>query len=148
MPVVDANVIIHGRSEAEFKKALTIPEVIKELESTGASTRGELMDLKTVSPSKKIVEKVNDKAEEINSSTSDTDNKLLALAIEKDQALVTDDKELQNLGLHLEADIEGFLDEPTDQKMTWVLKCSNCGREVKKPPCPLCGSHQVQKKRG
>ena len=146
MAVIDANVIIHGRADQEFSKAYTVPEVLEEMKSSGASMKADLLDLQVSQPDPEILEDVRKKAEEIDAATSDTDEKLLALALTLGQELVTDDKDLQNLGLHLEADIEGFMEDSIDEKLKWKKVCSNCGREVSTPPCPRCGGQRVRRK--
>jgi rRNA maturation endonuclease Nob1 len=146
MAVIDANVIIHGRADKKFSKGYTVPEVLEEMKSSGASMKADLLDLQVSQPDPEILREVQDKAEEIDAATSETDEKLLALALTLDQELVTDDKDLQNLGLHLDAEIEGFMEDEIDEKLEWKKVCSNCGREVSTPPCPRCGGQQVRRK--
>jgi len=124
---IDANIIIHGRGlNGEF---VTVPEVMDELKSEKASSSVHGFQIETFSPSTEAVEEVGEKAEEINSKASKVDQKLLALAMEKNIELMTDDKELQNLGIHLNVDVNGFLDPVTDKKMTWKIVCPNCGEK-------------------
>lgn len=137
---VDTNVIIHGRGlDGEL---ITIPEVIEELKSSEASTSIHSFQVETFSPSDEAFKEVNEKAEKINSQASEVDQRLLALAMDKDVELVTDDKELQNLGLHLDVDVSGFLDPVTDKKMSWKLECPSCG---KSPERCSCGATPVRK---
>lgn len=126
MKVIDANVIIHGRGLEG--KMVTIPEVMDELKSRDANISLHSFNVEKLRCSEENLEKVKEKSREINAKTSEVDEKLLALALDLDEVLVTDDKELQNLGLHLEADIEGFLDSVTDKKMAWKMVCSSCGK--------------------
>lgn len=146
MAVIDANVIIHGRADQEFSKAYTVPEVLEEMKSNEAGMKADLLDLQVSQPDPETLEQVKDKAVEIDAATSETDEKLLALALTLDQELVTDDKDLQNLGLHLDADIKGFMEDKIEKKLEWKKVCSNCGREVSTPPCPRCGGQQVRRK--
>ena len=125
MKAVDANVIIHGRGLNE--DLITVPGVIEELKSREASTSAHSFQIETYTASDESFEKVNEKAEEINSEASKVDQKLLALALDKNVELITDDKELQNLGLHLDAKVSGFLDPVTTEKMSWKLVCPSCG---------------------
>ena len=139
MKAVDTNVIIHGRGlNGEL---ITVPEVLNELKSREASTSAHGFQIDTFTPSKQSIEKVDEKAEEINSKASEVDRKLLALSMEKNITLMTDDKELQNLGLHLEVDVEGFMDPVTDEKLSWKMKCPICGSEKS---CN-CGASQVRR---
>ncbi|MFB6208434.1 MAG: hypothetical protein ABEJ69_03725 [Candidatus Nanohaloarchaea archaeon] len=145
-PVVDANVLIHGRGRYPFKSAYTVPEMFDELKSSGARLKADTVDLKPEEPGKEEIERVKKKSEEIGSNTSKVDEKLLALALTLDTRLITDDKDLQNLALHLEADFEGFMEPAVEEKRRWVEVCDNCGREISSLPCPHCGSEQSSRK--
>jgi UPF0271 protein len=136
--VIDANVIIHGRGFDE--KALTVPEVKEEIKSSQASRKLETIDIKSQRPSEESLEKVEEKKDEIHADVSDVDVKILALALSKNKELLTDDKELQNLGLHLDVDVSGFMEKKTDSKLSWKKVCSHCGRES----CS-CGAEKVRK---
>ncbi len=144
--VVDANVFIHGKGSYPFTKALVIPEVLEEIQSQNARNILINTDYQVKTPSEKNVDKVKEKASEINSPTSEADEKLLALALEMDKNILTDDKALQNLALHLETGFEGFLDKATDQKFFWEKYCGNCGRKVSGSKCGSCGSTHLSKK--
>lgn len=126
MKVVDANVIIHGRGLNQ--QLVTVPEVINELKSEDAKIGLHSHSTDVRSCSEENLEKVREKSQEINARTSDADEKLLALALDLSSALITDDKELQNLGLHLDAEVEGFHDPVTDKKMSWKMVCPQCGK--------------------
>lgn len=138
MKVVDANVIIHGRGLNE--KLVTVPEVLDELKSSEAKTSLSSFKVETRACSDENLEKVKEKSREINSETSEVDEKLLGLALDLRESLITDDKGLQNLALHLEADVEGFMDPVTDQKLSWKMVCPQCGKEK----CG-CGATQIRK---
>lgn len=146
MPVIDANVIIHGRAGEEFSKAFTTPSVLEEMKSSEASLKADIMELEIEIPDRNTVNKVKEKAREIGANTSETDEELLALALTLDKKLVTDDKDLQNLGLHMGAEIDGFMDDRIEEKLEWKTVCSNCGTEISSPPCPRCGETQTQRK--
>lgn len=138
MKVVDANVIIHGRGLNQ--QLVTVPEVMDELKSEDAKTGLHSHNIDVRNCSEENLEKVQKKSGYINARTSETDEKLLALALDLNSVLITDDKELQNLGLHVGADVEGFLDPVTDKKMSWKIVCPQCG----KSSCS-CGVNRVRK---
>jgi len=145
MPVVDTNVLIHGRGEIS-DKILIVPGVPEEVESDGAANILRNLDYEVQEPDESILEDVKEKSDEINSPTSEVDEKLLALALERSLPLLTDDKALQNLSLYTDVEIRGFLDDPVEEKFRWEERCSNCGSEVSSLPCPRCGSRQVSQK--
>lgn len=133
MKAVDANVIIHGRGLNE--QLVTVPEVMEELKSRDARIGLSSHNVEQRTPPDKTLETVKEKASEINSFASETDQKLLALALDLDCALLTDDKELQNLGLHLNAEVEGFMDKAPEEKLSWEMRCTQCGKKASECRC-------------
>ena len=97
-------------------------------------------DFELEEPSAESLEKVGRISEEVNSPTSEVDEKLVALALENNCAVISDDRAVQNLAWHSGADFEAFLDEEIDGKRVWERKCENCGLESGKDSCPRCGS--------
>ena len=144
--VVDANVFIHGRGSYPFERGITVQEVIDELESDQGKNMLRNIDYEVRRPSAEIIEKVSEKSESINSPTSKPDEKLLALAMELEEVIVTDDIALQNLALHLGVDFRGFLEDEIDEKFRWKILCKNCGSEVSKNRCSSCGSTRLRRK--
>lgn len=144
--VVDANIIIHSRRGKTFEESYTVPGVLKELETEEAKRNADTMNLETQRPSKESIEKINNISEEINSPTSEVDEELAALALDKKLKLVTDDKALQNLAMLLDIDFEAFMDTEIDEALQWERRCSNCGAEIKKAPCRRCGSEKTELK--
>jgi len=145
--VVDANVLIHSRAQFPFQKALIPPSVQKEIRSEMSQLKMQKLDIQVIEPSKDSIEKVKNKSNEINSPTSDQDEEALALAIDRQIPLFTDDKALQNLALHLEERFESFNTEKISDTRSWKRVCSNCGRRVSSLPCSVCGSDLARRKR-
>lgn len=145
-PVIDANVLMHGRRNYDFRKAYTVPEVMDELESDESKLKADTLDLDVRQPSEDSMEDVEEKADEIFAKVSEADKSLVALALDLDEKLITDDKDLQNLASHLDVDFEAFMGDEIEEKLEWKKVCSNCGEEVSSPPCPRCGSDQVRRK--
>lgn len=146
-PVVDANVFIHGRGNYRFQKAYTVQQVFDEIKSFKGRNSLRNIDCEVRSPSEDSISKVRKKSEDINSPTSDADEELLALAMDLDKSIVTDDKPLQNLALHLGLEFEGFLDSPTDERYRWDKICKNCGKDVSGSKCGKCGSNRFRTRR-
>lgn len=145
-PVIDANVLMHGRRNYSFDRASTVPEVIGELESDESKLKADTLDLDVRRPSEASLEEVEEKVDEIFAKVSEADKALLALALDTGEKLITDDKDLQNLASHLDVDFEAFMGEEIDEQLRWKKVCGNCGGEVSSPPCPRCGSRQVARK--
>ena len=145
-PVIDANVLMHGRRNYNFRKAYTVPEVMDELESEDSKLKADTLNLDVRRPSDSSVERVEAKADEIFAKVSKADKALLALAIDTGEKLITDDKDLQNLASHLEVSFEAFMGDEIENELEWKKVCSNCGEEVSSPPCSRCGSDRVRRK--
>jgi UPF0271 protein len=145
--VVDANVLIHSRGQLSDLQVYAPSSVIEELRSTQAKMNLEKMDLKVEDPSQTSLDKVESKSREICSPTSGEDEEALALAMEKDIGVVTDDKALQNLALHMKVDYQGFNTEKVQERREWKKVCQNCGREVSGGGCSFCGASGFERKR-
>ena len=80
---------------------------------------------------------------------SETDIEVLALALEKDAILISDDYSVQNvaalLKIQFQTDLGGIR-----EIIHWTFRCRGCGRyfDEQHPDCPVCGSEirQVKKK--
>lgn len=141
--VLDANVFIHGSRYdlALLEHPLTVPGVTAELESADAQVRFDIDDVTVREPAGDAVERVEDAAEQKAESLSDTDVALLALALERDAVLVTDDYGMQNVAEGLDIDYEPFLKEGIHEEVSWTFRCRDCGEEVEQgvDSCPVCG---------
>lgn len=142
-PVIDTNVIIHGQPNSLDGELITIREVKKEIKSNSATLKLEALNLTIYSPSEKNLEKVKNKSEKINSTTSLTDEKLVALALDKHEKIVSDDKSLQNLASLLDVSFSGFAEESISEEIEWRQICSLCGHKVSSNTCPNCGSSDL-----
>lgn len=144
--VVDANVFIRGEKFPGFDQFYVAQEVMEELESQRARTDFDLREVEVRQPSEEAVRRVEEKSEEINAHTSETDEKLLGLALELDAVLVTDDKGLQNLASHLDVSFESYLGDEIEGKRSWKRLCGNCSSKFEGEKCSRCGSTRVQRK--
>jgi len=144
--VVDANVFIHGRGSYPFSKAITVQEVVDELQSNHGKNMLRNVNCEVRRPSEESVEKVKSKSQNINSPTSKQDEILLALAMELDEVILTDDIALQNLALHLDLGFKSFLEDEIEDKFRWKKLCKNCGNEVSNDRCSSCGSTRLRRK--
>lgn len=145
--VVDANVLIHSRGQFPVKTALMPPSVYGEVKSEISQLKMEKLNVQPIDPSEESLDKVKVKSQEISSPTSKQDERALALAIDQNILLITDDKALQNLALYLEADFDTFNTEKVSEKRSWKMVCDNCGTEVSSLPCSRCGSRNLSRKR-
>ncbi len=146
--VADANVFIHGRGQYPFESAVTTPSVAEELRSQKARLNFDIEDVVVEEPGEEARDEVLEKARDINSPTSDADEELLALAMERGARLVTDDKALQNLASHMGVEFESFLSDEIVAERQWKRVCENCGAEVEGEECGRCGSSRFLLKPG
>lgn len=144
--VIDSNVLIHSAGmEIPFDNMVTVPDVTAEMESFRARRRFEAEDIGILEPSSESLEEVKARAKEGQESLSETDMKLVALAMELDAFLVTDDYGMQNLAEKLGVECKTFLKEGIEETKDWKTVCSGCGKEVEGKKCPVCGSGTERK---
>ncbi len=71
---------------------------------------------------------------------SGTDRDILALALELEAVLVTDDFAVQNVAHRLEIGTRSIRQRPA-RAIRWRYRCSGCGRYWREPgECPVCGA--------
>ncbi len=92
---------------------------------------------------------------------SDVDLDVLALALEADAVLVTDDYRLQNCYKHAGGTVESVANAPSKQVWIWQQRCKGCGatssladdvqrsKKSELGDCSICGSPvEIKRKRG
>jgi UPF0271 protein len=100
--------------------------------------------LKVASPSSKALEKVKEGAKKTGDDArlSPTDMEVLALAIDLQAVLLTDDYSIQNLAKVLGVEYKGVGMKSIKEVIKWKYRCTGCRKEWDKnyPDCPICGS--------
>jgi UPF0271 protein len=141
--VLDATVFF---SEFPLTGSLyTTPSVIAELRDLPAKCRYEKLSaegLRVISPSIESCERVQVAARMTRDSPviSSTDCDLLALALDIDAAVCTDDFAIQNVADELGIAVHSLRQRPA-KKIVWRYRCSGCGRYFESyGDCPVCGS--------
>ena len=147
--VIDANVIIHGRGNLPFQNIITSQDVYKEIKSEISQYKLQSLDLKTYKPRKETLEKVLQEASKYNLNVSEEDCSIIALGMEKNFAVISDDKELQNLCKLMNVDFDSFLGDRIDESLKFGYFCENCGskRDGSENSCENCGSQSFVRKR-
>ena len=154
MKVLDASGIL--RSDLNFTDDIyCIPNSVM-LEIHDDTTKS-LIDLairrgniKIINPGKKSL-KMAIKAAEMTgdiATLSDSDLDILALAIEKNLKIVSDDYALQNTASYVGLEYEASVHDPIKREIIWQSVCSGCGMEYGtgfKAPCRICGSRVLRK---
>lgn len=153
--VLDTSAFIGGfvPSEGEF---FTVEEVAGEARSILAKSRLEAGILsgsvKILSPSRRSLSKVKEVCRRTGNIISETDAKLLALAMDLGAELITDDYALQNAASILKIPARPITTEGIKETREWVEFCPSCGRvyEGGEKVCEVCGSplsRRVERKR-
>ncbi len=144
--VIDSNVVIHAAGmELPFDNMVTVPEVTAEMESFRAQRRFEAEDIDIREPSDEAIENVEEQVDKGEESVSQADIKLVALALDMEASLVTDDYWMQNLAQKLGINCRTFLKEGIQETKSWKTVCTNCGRRTEKKRCPVCGGSTKKK---
>ncbi len=144
--VLDANTLMRGRGNLPRGEYITTPEVAEELRSQSSQNIYENRDIDVVPASDEEMEKVRERSKEISSPTSEPDESIVALALERGGRVVSDDKAVQNLCLWLDVGFQGFMEDEVDEKMEWEVKCVDCGSSVSGSKCGTCGSSNIERK--
>lgn len=100
--------------------------------------------LKISEPTKASLDKVNKAAESTGDKgrLSPVDIEVLALALDMDGLLLTDDYSIQNLARFIGIKYQGVGMKGIQKIIRWKYRCRGCGRVWDKeyPDCPVCGS--------
>ncbi|MFQ5920153.1 MAG: NOB1 family endonuclease [Thermoplasmata archaeon] len=143
--VLDTSAILSGM---DFAGDVYVPSsVLREARKGGLDPRVEAV-LETKSrifePRNRDLRRVSEAPQETgdNASLSPTDREVLALALQLDAAVVTDDYAIQNvadrLGLHYQPALLPGIRRPEG----WSFRCRGCGRYWPQAfeACPVCGA--------
>jgi endoribonuclease Nob1 len=143
--VLDTSALFSMQDLPPGDRCFTTPGVIRELEKYGdrrADLWGEM--LKVSEPTTGSLRKVREAASRTGDSTrlSPTDMEVLALALELEAQVLSDDYSLQNLAAYLGVPFRPVGLKGIKDLRRWRWRCIGCGRifEKEMPDCPVCGS--------
>lgn len=123
------------------------PDVLREVKGKGPTTQ--LMSMietrvKVQAPSNESLEEVVKSAEETGDlkRLSPADTGVLALAVDLEATIITDDYSIQNVANSIGLKYHGLSFPDIEKKIEWGYRCVGCGRrfEVPMEECPICGS--------
>jgi len=125
--------------------AYTSPGVLQELQRYNDGRAAYLEHkVKVSDPTSISLEKVAKAAKETGDASrlSSVDREVLALAIDLEAVLLTDDYSMQNLAKHIGLPYRAVGLKPIQKKVVWSYRCTGCGKVIKEqqPDCPVCGS--------
>jgi endoribonuclease Nob1 len=125
--------------------AYTTPSVVEELVDLRSKGRYEVFSaagLMVREPDAASLARVGEAAERTGDKgvLSSTDRDILALALELDAVLVTDDFAVRNVAHRLEIPTRSIL-QRSSKAIRWRFRCTGCGRYWRRPgECQVCGA--------
>jgi UPF0271 protein len=150
--VVDASVLIHSTSLGDFQYLAPNSVILEIIDSRAkAIVESAIRNnrIRIEDPKEKAIEEVRKKARETGDleSLSDTDVEVIALALEKNAIVISDDYAIQNTASQLGLKIEVGVKDGIKKTIKWTSVCEGCGRtyEKKVGTCEICGS-RIRKK--
>jgi rRNA maturation endonuclease Nob1 len=147
--VIDANVVIHGRGDLPYDNVVTSERVYSEILSEMGKYKLEGPDLSSFKADSDLFSEVRLRADENGLSVSDADCSIVALGLERDLLVISDDKGVQNLCMFFSVDFDSFLGDKIEEEMVFDTVCDNCGRSVdgSLDSCGFCGHSKFVRKR-
>jgi UPF0271 protein len=143
--VLDTSALFSMEQLPGDSDAFVTPGVIKELErykDRRASLWGELLHVSEAS--KTSLARVRKAATETGDSTriSPTDAEVIALALDLEAELLTDDYSVQNVASYLRMPFRPVGIKAIKEVRKWRWRCTGCGKVFDKemPECSVCGS--------
>lgn len=107
--------------------------------------------LRVQAPSLQTMDRVTVGAQETGdiNRLSRADIEIIALALELNALVITDDYSIQNLAKRLSVPYHPFGKEAIREEFRWTYRCKGCGKfyDTSQPDCPICGSEVVMKRR-
>ena len=146
--VLDASAIISGFVE----KGYTVPEVIREVKDYSSEFTMESLivtgKLEITEPTKEAIQKVKEAVKKTGDTLSETDVRVVALAVDLNGCVVSGDYGIQNVCEVLNVPYVSAGVEGIEEVFQWKFVCVGCGREYTEyvRDCPFCGN-PVEKKR-
>jgi len=143
--VLDTSALLSGKM---FEGELYVtPGVMRELRKHGITPQLEaFLDAKvrTLSPSPEATKKVKLKAEETGDTRrlSPVDVSILALAVDLEARIVTDDYSIENVAKAMGIPYEAVMMSPIKEEIHWRYRCTGCLKfwDEWHDPCPVCGA--------
>jgi rRNA maturation endonuclease Nob1 len=140
--VLDTSAIIYLNDFRKFDEMFIVDEVVKEVKDKISSMKLSGLNLKIVEPEKEFVKKIEDVARGLGDleKLSETDKKILALGLEKNCTIVSDDRNIQNVAEKIGIKYISVFSGKITKLITWKYFCGNCKKFFEgKKECPVCG---------
>ena len=146
--IIDTSAILSGKLNISSSDYIFADSVINEIKKGSLEKILDAADMDVRSPEEKYVEMVSIAAKKTGdySVLSKTDIDVLALAMEYNGIIVTDDYAIQNVARQSGIEYTGSGIEPIRKSIVWKYRCTGCHRIYGKyiEVCPVCG-HSVKR---
>ena len=137
--VADTNFFIHYSNFSKFERVYTIDEVIREVKDWFSKVKLSSLNVVIKDPEKEFLKIVEEKTKELGENLSKTDKKVVALALNLNLPLITDDKAMQNVAKQLGIKVVPMRYSLKKQRKI-VYICPNCKKIFNSQGiCPDCG---------
>lgn len=146
--VLDASAILHSNLDFSGGGYLMPGSILNEIhdETARIAVNSAIIagKIRIKNPQKSFVRGVMEKAEETGDleNLSDEDIDVIALAIENNSSIITDDYSIQNVAKELGLKFEAIAQRGIKKRILWRKVCEGCGREypMNLKICDVCGS--------
>ena len=149
--VHDTGALLAGMPALVPGESYTTEDNLKEVKDSASRNSLSLYmsKLKVVEPKKELVELVKERARELGEDLSETDVKVLALALQVKGTILSDDYGVLNVAQSLGLKWRSVRTEGIKGSVKWEKYCPNCKKTY--PPsyseCPVCGSVLIRRAR-
>ncbi|MEW5759686.1 MAG: DNA-binding protein [Candidatus Thermoplasmatota archaeon] len=144
--VLDASALLSGMEFSGEHEYYITPSIENEVRKGFVGRKLEYLKscgLKVISPKKKYIEEIKNKAMETKDiiNLSKADIEILALAKQLMVTLITDDYSIQNLASFLKIKYMKASQEGIKEEIIWSYRCSSCRKfyDVGYSECQICG---------
>jgi UPF0271 protein len=140
--ILDTSAIIYLNDFRSFDEIFTVENVLEEVKDRVSSMKVSVLELKVVEPEKKFLKQVEEVAKDLGDleKLSETDKKILAVGLEKNCTIVSDDRNIQNVAEKMGVEYISVFSEKITKLITWKYFCPNCKKFFdQKDECPVCG---------
>ncbi|WP_423792929.1 ribonuclease VapC [Methanocaldococcus indicus] len=148
--VLDASAIIHGYNPNYYDYEYYItPETLEEIEENKVIINQaiQLGKVKIIQPKEEYIKKVKEVMKETGDNLSYQDILCVALSLQLNATILTDDFGIQNVAKKLNLDCEGIFYK-TNKSFVWKKVCKGCKKIYPidyEGECEICGSKIVRK---
>lgn len=151
--VFDASAFYAGIPFASQEKGFTTSVVFDEIKHIKKNHEAinalvETKRLEILEPEKRYVEKVLQKAKEAGDfqRLSRADISIIALCLQLDAELVTDDFSISNTAKHLDLKVIPIMTKGITRVVEWAYYCVGCQKSFPRlSQCPICGNELKRK---